>query len=455
MHASRLAALVAFTEYFLVLGSFMGGELARSGWDGSETWEGFLLKGSAIAGVIQFCFYGNDLYSTKEVSSRWVLFRRFVGAMAFAIVLLAVTFYLIPPIAVGRGVLALTLVFFTLGFFAWRLTIRRLLGARWLGKRYLIMGTGDFAKEVGRIILDRKDLGYELQGFLDVDAERVGEPLLESKVLGTYEQIAELVEELQIDEVVVALANRRGTLPVRQLLDLKFRGVAITEGVTFYEREHTRVYVRQLNPSWVIFNEGFAISPFTRTAKRVLDIALVLLGMVGALPLLLVTAVLIKLTSPGPALYSQERAGLRGRPFTMWKFRSMRTDAEKAGPQFAGKNDPRVTPIGRFIRKTRIDELPQLFNILKGDMSLVGPRPERPVFIAQLKEKIPFYDHRLQVKPGLTGLAQVTHGYTDGDEDHLQKLQYDLCYIKNLSVGLDVAIIAKTIKVVILGTGAR
>lgn len=455
MNGARLSTLALLAEFALVLLSCFAAATLRLDPAGMEDALSLLGKGAFVAVVIQFCFYSNDLYTTREVSTRWVLFRRFLGAMAVAVVILLVAYYLIPALQFGRGVLALTLGFFSISFFAWRLTLRHLLGSRLWHRRFLIMGTGEFAKEVGHIILDRKELGYELLGFLDVDPNRVGEPFLNPQVIGTYDQVVELARELAVDEVIVALSNRRGTMPVRQLLDLKFKGVTVTEGMTFYEREHNRIYVRQLNPSWIIFNEGFAISPLVRASKRALDVAGALAGLLLAWPLMLITALLVKITSPGPVFYSQERAGLHGRPFTMWKFRSMRNDAEKGKPQFAQQNDPRITPIGKFIRKTRLDELPQILNILKGDMSLVGPRPERPYFIAELKEKIPFYEQRLQVKPGLTGLAQISHGYTSGEEDHLQKLQYDLCYIKNLSVGLDIAIIAKTVKVVLLGTGAR
>ncbi len=455
MTAARVSALAMLVEYFLVMSCTLAAFLVRLGWDGSETPASFALKGSIVALTLQFCFYSNDLYSTREVSTRWVLFRRFLAATAVASIILAVTYYLIPQAQIGRGVIGLLALFFVPLFFLWRLGLRRLMGSKIWNRRYLIMGTGEFAKEVGRIILARQELGYDLLGFLDMDPQRVGEPILNPKVVGTYDQVSELVEEMKIDEVIVALSNRRGTMPVRQLLDLKLRGVTITEGVTFYEREHNRVYVRQLNPSWIIFNEGFVVAPLVRVGKRSLDLLGACVGLLLASPLLLLTAALIKLTSPGPIFYNQERAGLHGKPFTMWKFRSMRTDAEKGTPQFAQQNDPRITTVGRFVRKTRVDELPQILNILKGDMSLVGPRPERPYFIAQLKEKIPFYEQRLQVKPGLTGLAQISHGYTSGEEDHLQKLQYDLCYIKNLSVGLDIAIIVKTVKVVLLGTGAR
>ncbi len=414
------------------------------------------LQAPLMAIIVQFCLFSNDLYTAREIPSNAVLFRRFLVGLAIAAVVLLVIFFLVPALAVGRVIFLGSLGLFSVFFLIGRLTIVRAMGRRWLHKRYLIMGSGQFARELGSLILDRRPLGYELAGFLDKMPERVGEPFLNPGIVGTYDDVERIVAEERIDEVIVAVSNRRGSMPMEQLLELKFQGVAITDGVTFYEREHDRVYVRQLNPSWLIFNEHFNISPLTLSAKRVLDVSLVGLGLILALPLLVAAAIGVKLTSRGPIIYSQERAGLKGRPFKIYKFRSMTVDAEKGTPQFAEKNDPRVTAIGGFMRKTRIDELPQMLNILKGDMSLVGPRPERPFFIEQLREKIPFYHHRLQVKPGLTGLAQISYGYSGSDdEDHLQKLQYDLSYIKNLSVALDMSIIAKTVKVVIIGKGAR
>lgn len=428
--------------------------LRFQGFELSEDTYTYIIKGAFLAVTVQSVFYVNDLYGTKGVPATWVLFRRFTVSMALAIVGLVVVYYLLPQAFIGRGVFAITLSTFTVLFFAGRYAIKGA-ASNWFERRFLIMGSGEFAKEVARIIQGREDLGYKLQGFLDARAERVGEPFMEPGIVGTYDDVAEMVKAHNVDEIIVALSNRRGTMPVQDLLDLKFRGIQITDGMNFYEREFNRVYVRQLTPSWMIFSDGFVVSPLTRIAKRAMDVVLAGVALFFLAPVMLLTGVLIRLTSKGPALYSQVRTGHHGKPFTMWKFRSMRTDAEAAGPQFAQKRDPRITPIGRFIRKTRLDELPQLINILRGDMSLVGPRPERPVFVAQLEEKIPFYGQRHQVKPGLTGLAQISYGYSEGEEDHLHKLQYDLCYIKNLSVTLDLAIMAKTLKVVVLGTGAR
>jgi exopolysaccharide biosynthesis polyprenyl glycosylphosphotransferase len=242
---------------------------------------------------------------------------------------------------------------------------------------------------------------------------------------------------------------------VEQLLEVKFRGVEVEEGVAFYEREMGKIFVRELKPSQLIFAEGFTARPATRRLKRLLDVVMASIGLVLAAPLMLLTALAVAIDSPGPILFRQVRAGELGRPFTLYKFRSMRIDAEKLGAQFAQENDPRVTRVGRFIRKTRVDELPQLWNVLKGEMSMVGPRPERPVFIEQLEQQVPYFKQRLYVKPGVTGHAQVRCRYGATAEDHLEKLQYDLYYIKSYSVMFDLSIMLDTIKVVLLRIGAR
>ena len=457
MHANRLMVFLLVLECAELVLAFVGGLVVRDlFWHDAPLGWMSALQAAIVAVVTLFCFYSNDLYTDKEVPSNAVLFRRFTVSLSIATVVLTVFFFLVPSIAVGRVVFIVTLLVFGLFFFLGRLTLVRWLSQRWLRKRVIIMGTGEFAREMGRLILDKQAMGYHLEGFLSKHPERVGEPFLNPGIIGTYEGVGQLVKERAVDEVIVAISNRRGNMPMEALLELKFRGVSITDGVTFYEKEHNRVYVRQLNPSWLIFDGSFRISPLTRNAKRALDIALSLVGLSLGAPLMLMAALAVKITSPGAVIYSQIRAGRFGKPFRIYKFRSMTTGAEKGTPQFAEKNDPRVTGVGRFMRKTRIDELPQLYNILRGDMSLVGPRPERPYFIEQLREKIPFYHHRLQVKPGLTGLAQVSYGYSGSDdEDHLQKLQYDLSYIKNLSVAQDLAIVAKTVKVVLIGKGAR
>ena len=274
-------------------------------------------------------------------------------------------------------------------------------------------------------------------------------------VLGEPGDLIKIVRDHKVDKVVVALQERRGTLPLRDLLDCKFNGIVVEDSPAFYEEMTGKIPVAGLYPSSLIFSSGFKKSRLLLLTKRFLDIVASLVLLIVSLPASVATAIAIKLDSKGPVIFSQERAGEREKVFRIYKFRSMYTDAEKHGPKWASDNDDRVTRVGRIIRKLRIDEIPQLYNILKGDMSFVGPRPERPYFVEQLKKQIPFYSERFWVKPGLTGWAQINYSYGASVEDALEKLQYDLYYIKHLSITLDIAIILQTIKVVLVGRGAR
>ena len=279
---------------------------------------------------------------------------------------------------------------------------------------------------------------------------------MNTKVIGSYDQLLEIVERERIDKIVVALEDRRGTLPIQALLACKQRGIEVEESVAFCEKLCGRVMLENLRPSWLIFSPGFAVSAFQRLQKRALDFVLAAMGLLLTWPIMLAIAVSIKLDSRGPALYMQARMGALGKQFTLLKFRSMYVDAETAtGPVFADAEDPRVTRVGRFIRRVRLDELPQLMNVLWGDMSFVGPRPERPFFVEQYIKEIPFYDQRLNVKPGITGWAQVRYPYGATLKDAEEKLRFDLFYVKNMSLLFDVFIIFKTIKIDLLGRGAR
>jgi sugar transferase (PEP-CTERM system associated) len=334
----------------------------------------------------------------------------------------------------------------------WRLAYDAVSSNEGFRRRTLILGNGPLAKELAGMITDRSDLGLELVGMLARDKVQV-DPM--QRVIGTYNQLYDIAIREQVQLVLVAYPDRRGTLPVEQLLEVKFRGIEVEEGVSFYERSTAKLYVLELKPSQLIFAEGFAARPGTRRLKRIMDVMVAVIGLVLAAPLMLLTALAIRLESPGPMLYKQVRAGEFGKLFTILKFRSMRTDAEKHGAQFAAENDPRITRVGNIIRKTRLDELPQLWNVLKGDMSMVGPRPERPVFIEQLEQQVPFFKQRLYVKPGVTGHAQVRCRYGATTEDMVEKLQYDLYYIKSYNLLFDLSVILDTVKVVLLRVGAR
>ena len=279
--------------------------------------------------------------------------------------------------------------------------------------------------------------------------------VLSPPIIGDFSQIAFICSKTKVDRIVVALDERREKLPVEQLLFCRLRGIQVEEGATFCEQLCGRLSVEDLRPSALIFSDGFKRPLIIRKLKRVIDIFCSLTGMVLISPLCLAIGLAIKFESEGPVLYRQERIGQDGVPFSILKFRSMRVDAEKDGPVWAEANDERITKVGRIIRKLRLDEIPQMINVLKGEMSFVGPRPERPFFVQRLEKEIPFYFHRHTVKPGITGWAQICHPYGASQEDALEKLKYDLYYIKHMSVLLDIRILLKTINVVLLGRGSR
>jgi sugar transferase (PEP-CTERM system associated) len=323
------------------------------------------------------------------------------------------------------------------------------------GERVLIVGADSLAVEVAREAMSRRDLGYKVVGFIAEDPKLIGETLLNPKALGLVGDLSRIVEEQNIDRVVVALQDRRGHMPVDQLLKIRLEGrAAIEEGTALYERLTGKISVEMLRPSWIIFSGGAKRSAVWNVIRRAFNFMLALLATLLSLPVAIVTAIAIKLESTGPTFYIQERVGKNGRVFKIIKFRSMLQDAEKDGqPQWAQRRDPRITRVGAFIRKTRIDEIPQFINILRGEMSFVGPRAERPFFVDQLSEEIQFYSQRHLVEPGLTGWAQVNYGYSSSVEDAIQKLQYDLYYIKNVSLLFDIWIIFKTIRIVLFGYG--
>ncbi len=290
----------------------------------------------------------------------------------------------------------------------------------------------------------------EIVGFVDAEGPSDANP----DVIGTIDDIPAIVRQHQVERVVVSLADARGKLPMDRLLDMKLDGVVFDHLASVYEEYTGKIAVENLRPSWLIFSEGFRKSRTLTAAKRAIDLVVAAALLVLTIPLMLLVALAVRLTSAGPALYHQQRVGQNNRVFTVHKFRSMRNDAEaRTGAVWARRNDTRITPVGAFIRKTRLDELPQLWNVLRGEMSLVGPRPERPEFVQMLTREIPFYRQRHAVKPGLTGWAQVCYTYGASVEDAMEKLQYDLFYIKNLSIGLDLFILFKTVQTVVLKRG--
>jgi sugar transferase (PEP-CTERM system associated) len=406
--------------------------------------------------VCQGCMYYADLYDLRVALSGSKLFLKIVQSLAVATVVLAVLFYLMPSMELGRGVMLLSMVFIVSVISGWRLLFQWVLTMRQLCMKVLIVGTGEEARSVARELLDRRSLGYDIKGFIDDDPAKLGVSIVNPCVIGNTAQLPEIVAREQIDKIVIALPDRRGKLPLEALLTCKLRGVEVEEGTTFYERLSGRVMLQNLRPSWLIFSQGFTVLPLTRLLKRLCDILLSMAGLVIGFPLAVLIAVLIKLDSRGPIFFTQQRVGQFSQLFTLIKFRSMCVDAEaQTGPVYADQHDSRITRVGRCIRLTRLDELPQLLNVLKGEMSFVGPRPERPFFVRQFEKDILYYSQRLSVKPGITGWAQVNYQYGANAEDAVEKLQLDLYYIKNMSVVLDLFIMLKTLKIIVLSQGAR
>jgi sugar transferase (PEP-CTERM system associated) len=418
----------------------------------------FLFKLALVAAICQLCLYYADLYEAHAGGNSRELIVRLMRSFGVTALVLSVVYAVVPVLVVGRGVFALA-VGLLLGLVpVWRSGFDWIVDRLAPSERILIVGTKPAAVSLAReLATRRRELGVEVVGFVEVEpAARVRAFIPAPGIVGLVSDIPEIVSQCRVDRVVVSLEDARGKLSMTDLLDMKLHGVKFDHLASVYEEYTGRIAVENLRPSWLIFSDGFRKRRVVTITKRAVDVLAAALGMVVGGPLMLVVAAAIKLTSAGPVLYHQTRTGEGGKAFTVHKFRTMRTDAEsRTGPVWASARDSRVTSLGGILRRTRLDELPQLWNILCGEMSLVGPRPERPEFVRELTEQIPFYGQRHVVKPGLTGWAQVNYTYGASVEDAMEKLQYDLFYIKNMSGILDLVIIFATIKTVLRQRGSR
>jgi sugar transferase (PEP-CTERM system associated) len=367
-------------------------------------------------------------------------------------------YYLLPDLLIGRGVFFISMGFTAVVVMPSRFMLNLAWQATAPKQNVLILGTGAAAMAVARELTRRADLSLHLIGFAEpgpVDRDSSG-ALLGFPILGPAEHLASYVHYQRVSRIVVALEDRRGAMPIRDLVKLRIQGVVVEDAPTAISALSGRVWLDLVRPSWFVFSEGFRRSKLTLVLKRCLDLLFGFAGLVLSLPLMALVAIAIRLDSRGPILFRQTRVGLGGRTFWLLKFRSMRVDAEKEnGVQWAEKNDPRVTRAGRFLRKFHLDELPQFINVIRGDMSFVGPRPERPEFVDKLRQEMSYYDERHTVRPGLTGWAQVQFHYGASIEDARRKLEYDLFYLKNMTLLFDAVIILKTIRIVLLGEGGR
>ena len=405
-------------------------------------------KSLLIAFTCQVCLYYADLYEFGMTSDRRELFARILKAVGFSSILTGALYSLFPGLVIGDGVVQITAVIAVALAIGWRITFVWLTTRVAPRQRFLIVGTSATARNFARELQSREEVGVTIVGFVDAEPS--------ADVIGSFDDIPAIVRARSVDRVVVSLADARGKLPMETLLQMKLNGVTFDHLASVYEEYTGKIAVENLRPSWLIFADGFRKSRGHAVMKRAVDVIVAGAALLLVLPLLAVIALAVRLTSRGPVFYHQRRVGQSGRLFHVHKFRSMRQDAEAAtGAVWAAKRgDARITPLGRILRRSRLDELPQLWNILCGHMSLVGPRPERPEFVGALSQQIPFYAQRHIVKPGLTGWAQVRYTYGASVEDALEKLQYDLFYIKHMSIVMDLLIMLETVKTVILRRGA-
>ncbi|MBA4143904.1 MAG: TIGR03013 family PEP-CTERM/XrtA system glycosyltransferase [Nitrosospira sp.] len=406
--------------------------------------------------VMILCMAAMGLYQLdSRLDIKETLFR-LMPSMMLGFGILTLIFYLLPELYLGRGILGLVMLLALPGILLTRSAFLKWSSLAIMESQAIVLGVGGKAKEfVDQAKSDSRHRRLKIVGFVSLPDEELHVPA--TSVLPEMGCLMSLVNRYRVEEIIIAIQDRRGgCFPIQDLLECKLNGIKVTDSAAFFERERGQIRVNSLYPSWLVFGGGFDQSILRSGIKRVFDVAASGILLVATLPVMLVTALCILFEDGSPIFYRQERVGKGGKTFMVLKFRSMGNDAEKAGkPQWATADDPRVTRVGRVIRKLRIDELPQIFNVLNGDMSFVGPRPERPYFVDQLCAEVPYYNVRHSIKPGITGWAQVRYRYGSSVEDAIEKLQYDLYYVKNHSLFLDVIILIDTVEVVVLGKGGR
>ena len=417
------------------------------------------LKILLITLVCQACLYYNDLYDFKVIDTFYELAIRLLQALGAAAIFLALVYIVFPDATIGHGIFIASVAIVVLLIVSWRFLYTLVLDRGILNEKIILLGSGELIKEIRQEINARKDCGYSVIMELSENGEHPADEETKNPAqrLGDrFEGLADMARILEASRIVAGFKERRRAFPTKELLRCRVEGIDVIEGVSFYEMLTGKLIVEQLNPSWLIFSGGFEKSRLKRFFKRCIDLILSTTLIVLLLPLILLVAVAVKLDSRGPVIFSQERVGQKRRIYRVHKFRSMVADAEKlTGPVWANDDDQRITRVGRLIRKIRFDEIPQLWNVLKGQMSFVGPRPERDFFVKELEKKIPYYGERFTVKPGITGWAQINYGYGATIEDAVEKLNYDLFYVKNITTLMDLMIVLRTIKIVLFGRGAR
>ena len=416
-------------------------------------------KALLITMVCHVCLYYNDLYDLQITKTYSELGIRLFQALGAASIFLGLVYLVFPHAIIGKGVFLISVGIVMIIIVGWRYGYAMILNRGLFNQKIIVLGDGALRNNIIDEITGKIDCGYTISAIVQGSGDNNGTDPTYGPILHHqkgFSGLCQLAKQLGVEKIVVALKEKRGAFPVEELLACKVNGFEVLDGISFYEMLTGKLLVNHINPSWLIFSEGFQKSRPRRFFKRVIDLTLSAAMMVLLFPILLLLALWIKIDSRGPVIFSQERVGENRKNYRIHKFRSMVEDAEKkSGPRWATDNDERITRAGRIIRKTRLDELPQLWNVLKGNMSFVGPRPEREFFVKQLEAQIPYYGERFTVKPGITGWAQVSYGYGASVEDAVEKLNYDLYYIKNMSIFVDLMIVLRTVKIVLFGKGAR
>ena len=453
------------SEACLIALSFVAAAIVRLGTSDASVmlqYENGFLKILIFSAAFMTCMYYYDLYDSSILGNRREVFSRLVQVLGTMCILLAIVYYFYPPLELGRGIVLIGLPFVVVLLLLWRGLFFAINGRARFAERTMIFGDGPSTARLLRELESRPELGLNVVGRALVGENGSYRTSWDCSPASQYvdasaaEDLPTAIRTQRVIRMIVALDDRRGRLPVEMLLSLKGRGLLVQDGTEFYEQITGKILIESLRLGTLVFSSGFHLSRFLVIYKRLASILVSMVGLVLTLPLLPFIVLAIKLTSPGRLLYHQKRVGKDGAIFHCHKFRTMRADAEAdTGPTWADDDDPRITPVGRFLRVTRLDEIPQLWNVLRGEMSLIGPRPERPEFVEWLKQEIPHYNLRHTVRPGITGWAQIRYKYGSSVEDAREKLRYDLFYIKHMSPGLDALIFFSTIKIILLGRGAK
>jgi sugar transferase (PEP-CTERM system associated) len=430
---------------------------SAAGFDDYIALPDFAWQAVVFVATLQVCLYYCDFYRLNAIRGRNEQLIALGQSLGSGCLLLGIVYFVFPTLVLGRGIFFITVALVPAFVTFSRVALDRIWQAAAPKQSVFIIGDGNLAVAVASQLLKRSDLNVQLTGFIDTTrTDGAGRTLFGLPVFGSGDGLESLVEQYQATQIIVALEDRRNALPTRDLVRLRVQGIRIEDAHSTISALSGRVWLETVKPSWFVFTDGFARSTATLILKRAIDLASGIVGLAISSPLMILAAIAIRMDSKGPIIFRQTRVGLRGKCFELLKFRSMGVDAEDGtGAQWAQANDPRVTRVGRFLRKYRLDELPQFINVIRGEMSLVGPRPERPEFVDKLRQQISYYDERHSVRPGVTGWAQVQYEYGSSVEDAFRKLEYDLFYLKNMSVFFDCAIILMTARIVLTGSGAR